>query len=82
MARATDASGETQPFVTDWNPSGYGWNVVPRIGVDVVENPPKPVTKDGLVLPMGADARPAAYKNACIGSSTLRRRSGIASSPR
>jgi DMSO/TMAO reductase YedYZ molybdopterin-dependent catalytic subunit len=38
MARASDASGATQPFAQEWNPSGYGWNVVQRIGVNVVEN--------------------------------------------
>ena len=38
MARATDASGNIQPFAQEWNPSGYGWNVVQRVGVNVVEN--------------------------------------------
>ena len=28
MAKATDEKGETQPFLEDWNPSGYLWNVV------------------------------------------------------
>jgi DMSO/TMAO reductase YedYZ molybdopterin-dependent catalytic subunit len=39
MSRAKDATGGTQPFVQEWNPSGYGWNVVQRVGVNVVENP-------------------------------------------
>jgi len=34
MARATDPRGETQPFVEDWNPSGYLWNLVPRVRVE------------------------------------------------
>jgi hypothetical protein len=31
-ARATDATGQTQPEVTPWNRSGYYWN-----GIDTVE---------------------------------------------
>src|SRR5579884_1533778 len=34
LSRARDAAGNTQPFDQEWNPSGYGWNVVPRVGVD------------------------------------------------
>ncbi len=37
LARARDASGNTQPMDQEWNPSGYLWNVVPRIGVDAVK---------------------------------------------
>ena len=36
MARARDAAGNTQPLDQEWNPSGYAWNVVPRVGVNVV----------------------------------------------
>ena len=36
LARARDAAGNTQPFDQEWNPSGYAWNVVPRVGVNVV----------------------------------------------
>jgi sulfite oxidase len=35
MARARDESGNVQPFAQGWNPSGYGWNVVPRVSVAV-----------------------------------------------
>ena len=31
--------GQTQPLDQEWNPSGYGWNVVPRVGVNVVSEP-------------------------------------------
>ena len=37
MARATDRSGASQPFVQEWNPSGYSWNVVHRVGVSAVK---------------------------------------------
>ncbi len=36
LSRATDASGYTQPLEQEWNPSGYLWNVVHSIKVDVV----------------------------------------------
>jgi sulfite oxidase len=34
LARARDASGDVQPLVQEWNPSGYLWNVVARVDVD------------------------------------------------
>jgi DMSO/TMAO reductase YedYZ molybdopterin-dependent catalytic subunit len=39
MARATDASGATQPFAADWNPSGYLWNVVQTVRVEAGPGP-------------------------------------------
>ena len=36
MARARDMGGDSQPLSQEWNPSGYLWNVVPRVGVGVV----------------------------------------------
>lgn len=35
MSRATDAAGYTQPFEQEWNPSGYLWNVVHAVKVEV-----------------------------------------------
>ncbi len=35
MARASDANGNIQPLTEEWNPSGYGWNVAPKVGVNV-----------------------------------------------
>lgn len=64
LARARDAAGNTQPFDQEWNPSGYGWNVVPRVGVDVVKelsNPPQPAQpSSSLTTP------PAGFRNACL----------------
>ncbi|HEY6346039.1 MAG TPA: molybdopterin-dependent oxidoreductase [Bryobacteraceae bacterium] len=37
MARARDTSGDSQPLVQEWNPSGYLWNVAPRVGIDAVK---------------------------------------------
>jgi DMSO/TMAO reductase YedYZ molybdopterin-dependent catalytic subunit len=33
LSRATDSSGRVQPIVAQWNPSGYLWNAIDRVGV-------------------------------------------------
>jgi sulfite oxidase len=35
LSRGTDASGRTQPLVATWNPSGYLFNAIDRIGLYV-----------------------------------------------
>ena len=35
LSRATDSAGRVQPFVPAWNPSGYLWNGIDRIGITV-----------------------------------------------
>jgi len=35
LSRATDSAGRVQPVVPAWNPSGYLWNGIDRIGVTV-----------------------------------------------
>ena len=64
LARARDASGSTQPFDQEWNPSGYGWNVVPRVRVNVVTglfDTPERAQPSAVNV-----AQPAAFRNACI----------------
>ncbi len=62
MARARDISGDTQPFEPEWNPSGYLWNVVHRVAVEVTDSPtakapePAPATVPEL----------AAYREKCL----------------
>ncbi len=36
MARATDANGYAQPAEQEWNPSGYLWNVIQTVRVEVM----------------------------------------------
>jgi hypothetical protein len=36
MARATDANGYSQPMEQEWNPSGYLWNVIQQVRVEVM----------------------------------------------
>ena len=35
MARATDEQGRMQPVAPHWNPSGYLWNVIDRVRINV-----------------------------------------------
>jgi DMSO/TMAO reductase YedYZ molybdopterin-dependent catalytic subunit len=35
LSRATDDQGRVQPMVARWNPSGYLWNVIDRVRVNV-----------------------------------------------
>ena len=35
LSRATDARGEVQPIVPQWNPSGYLWNAPDQIRIEV-----------------------------------------------
>ncbi|HEY3741634.1 MAG TPA: molybdopterin-dependent oxidoreductase [Bryobacteraceae bacterium] len=53
--RATDGSGGIQPFVQSWNPSGYLYNAVQMIGVNVVKEvkaqPAAPAPPEHVTLP-------------------------------
>jgi DMSO/TMAO reductase YedYZ molybdopterin-dependent catalytic subunit len=63
LAQAHDAAGNTQPLDQEWNPSGYEWNVVPRVGMDVVKELsriPQTTPPSGSIV-----AQPAAFKGAC-----------------
>ncbi len=62
LARARDAAGNTQPMDQEWNPAGYGWNVVPRVSVDVVrELSAAPPAAQARTVP----APPASLQTAC-----------------
>jgi DMSO/TMAO reductase YedYZ molybdopterin-dependent catalytic subunit len=61
MARARTATGETQPFDQEWNPSGYGWNVVPRLNILVTKTPPAVAAAD--TMPPNP---PAVVKSVCL----------------
>jgi hypothetical protein len=64
LARARDGAGNTQPMDQEWNPSGYLWNVVPRVGVNVVRElssaPP-------IAQPPATGNPPEALRTACGG---------------
>lgn len=51
MVRARAASGELQPFVQEWNPSGYAHNAVHTIGVNVTTVAPAAIPKASIAAP-------------------------------
>jgi len=63
LARARDASGNTQPLDQEWNQSGYLWNVVPRVHVHVGDGVPTPANTS---LDYGPLRPPAAFNNCLI----------------
>ncbi|MSV27454.1 MAG: hypothetical protein EXQ52_01730 [Bryobacterales bacterium] len=63
MSRTTDGSGATQPFAQDWNPSGYQWNVVHQVRVEVGSATAAPPPAPGTAKP----EYPEKVKAACIG---------------
>jgi sulfite oxidase len=63
MAKTTDEKGGTQPFIADWNPSGYLWNVVPAVRVEVGGGPPAlPSEPPAAEIP----ALPGTVKQTCV----------------
>jgi len=63
MARATDASGATQPMTQRWNPSGYLWNVVQQVRMELGTENALPLPERRPEMP----ALPAAFQSACTG---------------
>jgi hypothetical protein len=61
MARATNAAGQTQPLQQEWNPSGYLWNVVQQIDVEVRNAEPPRASADSALPP-----HPPGYQAACF----------------
>ncbi len=64
LARARDAADNMQPFDQEWNPSGYGWNVVPRIRVNVVNELSSDGPRAQGVAP--GVVPPASFQSACV----------------
>jgi sulfite oxidase len=74
MAQVADAAGEKQPLAEDWNPSGYLYNVVHQVRVDVDasaasapepparEIPPFPPKVKAACLPCHAEEMVAGQK--------------------
>ncbi len=64
MAKTTDEKGDSQPFIEDWNPSGYLWNVVHSVRVEVDGGPPGlPPAPAAAEMPALADVA----KQTCVG---------------
>src|SRR5262245_23069956 len=57
LARARDASGDMQPMVAEWNPSGYLWNAIARVDLNTAETRP--------AAPSQA-AAPPVFRESCL----------------
>jgi hypothetical protein len=66
LARAKDASGDSQPFVEEYNPSGYGWNVVQSVGITVAAASIDGGVRTGAPNQAVTGASPADYKDTCL----------------
>src|SRR6185436_3609615 len=62
LARARDSSGDVQPLVQEWNPSGYLWNVVGRVEFDAGQNISPPAAASNSVAAVPA---PSSFR-ACL----------------
>jgi len=63
MARAKDTAGNSQPMVEEWNPSGYGWNVVQTVGVNVTSKPPAVAPPANVAA---NPSQPAGFRSSCL----------------
>jgi mono/diheme cytochrome c family protein len=63
MVRAKNVAGETQPLAQEWNPSGYGHNVVQHIRLNATATPKPPSAP--TVEP--TQEMPAVFKQTCLG---------------
>jgi len=63
MARARNVAGENQPFAQEWNPSGYGHNVIQTVHLNATAAP-KPPAAPAAEAAMEV---PAAFKQTCLG---------------
>lgn len=64
MVRARNAMGEAQPFAQEWNPSGYGHNVVQNVRLHLTAQPTAKGGSNGWPTAEGA---PAVYQQSCLG---------------
>ncbi len=63
MARARDAAGNSQPFVPEWNPSGYAHNAVHTIGINVANAAAATALKPANAA---MAEPPAEFKSTCL----------------
>jgi hypothetical protein len=61
LARARDTAGNTQPMDQEWNQSGYLWNVVPRVHLNVGGSAVSPAVTTQVAPP-----QPAVFNNCLV----------------
>ena len=62
LARARDSTGDVQPLVPDWNPSGYLWNAVTRVDFDAGQNSSSTSPDDASP----AVSQPSGFRGTCL----------------
>jgi sulfite oxidase len=63
VARAVDTNGDTQPLAQEWNPSGYGWNVAPRVQISSVSRETSSGPSGGIQM---APVSSREFERACM----------------
>ena len=63
MVRAKNVAGENQPMAQEWNPSGYGHNVVQHLRLNATATPKPP----SAPAAEPAQEAPAVFKQTCLG---------------
>src|SRR5262245_7447878 len=63
LVRARDAAGHTQPLEQEWNPSGYLWNVAPRLTVGIGR---KSTGNGGVLGGVTDPPPPSSFKSSCL----------------
>lgn len=68
MARATNAAGDTQPVVEEWNPSGYLNNVIQQVNVEISSEPKRTEPASVTTNPALANEfqQPKGFKESCL----------------
>jgi DMSO/TMAO reductase YedYZ molybdopterin-dependent catalytic subunit len=66
MSRAVDDRGRVQPAVAQWNPSGYLWNAIDRVRVDVAATQSPPPHASHAQAGEGSDDAPDAFTRSCL----------------
>jgi DMSO/TMAO reductase YedYZ molybdopterin-dependent catalytic subunit len=65
LSRARDMRGNVQPLVPEWNPSGYLWNAVDHVRVNVGV-PALPAAEPAVAAPPDAHPGKATYEARCL----------------
>ena len=62
LARARDSSGDVQPLIQEWNPSGYLWNVIARVDVNAGKSSPSSTPESASAPP----PPPQGFRERCL----------------
>jgi sulfite oxidase len=66
LSRATDTRGRVQPVVAEWNPSGYLWNGIDQVRLNVGIATPSPTAGAPRLEPPASHPGKAVYDARCL----------------